>query len=437
MNFSYDAAGNMTQAGATTFGYDGAGRLKSVNGTSSTYGYDGNGGRARVTDGGAATFYVRSSMLGEVVMEVNSAGVRRAYVYAGGKLIAEQSTDGQFYYLHTNHLRSARAMTDVNGNLVYKGQFDPYGQALTEWSSSGNANLNTKKFTGYERDATGLDYANARMYNSGRGRFMTPDIKGLGSANVRRPQTLNRYAYTSNDPVNFIDRTGLDEEWWIVGDFTVTISAGGDRPIGLNHDLFDGNFLPEEGNVDGGSGGQGGGGVDFNELQRIMNEAVNLLIQRLSERPQCAQLFNNGGTSPESLGYDAVSLVQAFMNNNLIRIGFTYTPNGGGPPQLFPSHDVGAITTYGNASLPNAHGTRTSVGLVNINQGSFFMHGLRSDGVAVTNVPDAGFYGLSLREIQAAVIMHELLHATWNLPSDSNDPQQSMANSGAVRLGCF
>src|SRR5262249_47192833 len=52
VNFNYDAAGNMTQAGATTFGYDGAGRLKAVNGTANTYGYDGNGRRARVTDGG-------------------------------------------------------------------------------------------------------------------------------------------------------------------------------------------------------------------------------------------------------------------------------------------------------------------------------------------------------------------------------------------------
>jgi len=209
-NFSYDAAGNMTQAGSATYGYDGAGRLKSVNGTANTYGYDGNGARVRVTDAGAAVFYVRSSVLGQVTMEVTSTGVRRAYVYSsGGKLIAQQSTDGQFYWLHTNHLNSARAMTDVNGNLVYKGQFDPYGKALTQWSSSGNTSLNTRKFTGYERDATGLDYAGARMYNSGRGRFMTPDIKGLESANVRKPQTLNRYSYTYNDPINHIDPSGL------------------------------------------------------------------------------------------------------------------------------------------------------------------------------------------------------------------------------------
>jgi RHS repeat-associated protein len=200
-NFSYDAVGNMTQEWSTTFGYDGASRLKSVNGTSSTYGYDGNGYRVRQTKWDGSLFYVRSSVLKNAVMEVKSSGVQRVHVYSpGGKLIAEQSTDGQFYWLHTNQLGTARAMTDVNGNLAYKGQFDPYGQTLFEWSASYNTELNTRKFTGYERDGTGLDYANARTYNSGRGRFMQADPMGrecqgqqpnpLGAAEKSMPQTM-------------------------------------------------------------------------------------------------------------------------------------------------------------------------------------------------------------------------------------------------------
>ncbi|MGE0133173.1 MAG: RHS repeat domain-containing protein [Blastocatellales bacterium] len=232
-SFSYDAAGNMTQAGGTAYSYDGAGRLKQVNGLSNTYGYDANGGRIRVLSGGAEVFYVRSSMLGQVAMEVSTSGVKRVYVYAGSKLVAQQSTDGQFYWVHTNHLGSARAMTDVNGNLAYKGQFDPYGQALTEWSSSGNTNLNTKKFTGYERDATGLDYANARMYNSGRGRFMQADPMGLGAANLKSPQSLNRFAYVNNDPVNYIDRRGLFGEMSLCNMVSYTPIGGNESGWGL------------------------------------------------------------------------------------------------------------------------------------------------------------------------------------------------------------
>ncbi len=56
INFTYDNSGNMTAAGATTYQWDGANRLKSVNGgTSGSYGFDGNGKRVKKTEGGART----------------------------------------------------------------------------------------------------------------------------------------------------------------------------------------------------------------------------------------------------------------------------------------------------------------------------------------------------------------------------------------------
>ncbi|MDX2033540.1 MAG: hypothetical protein SF339_22880, partial [Blastocatellia bacterium] len=88
-SYTYDAAGNQTNAPGYTYAYDGANRLKTVNGAAASYGYDGDGMKSRQTSGGNAIFYVRSSVLGNVAMEVNAAaGVYRAYVYAGGKLVA-------------------------------------------------------------------------------------------------------------------------------------------------------------------------------------------------------------------------------------------------------------------------------------------------------------------------------------------------------------
>ncbi len=209
LSYGYDAAGNMTGSGGQAYSYDGANRLKTASNGTSSYGYDGDGKRVRKTENGSAVYYVYSTMSGQAMMEVTAASIQRAYIYDGKKLVAMQATDGQFYWNHRNHLGNARAMTDVNGNLAYKGQFDPYGAALTEWSSTGNTNLNNKKFTGYERDsATGLDYAEARMYSSGRGRLLTPDPIGLKAVNQKRPESLNRYAYVGNDPVNFIDPAG-------------------------------------------------------------------------------------------------------------------------------------------------------------------------------------------------------------------------------------
>jgi RHS repeat-associated protein len=94
--------------------------------------------------------------------------------------------------------------------VVYRGEFDPHGQALYEWASGGATFLNSHKFTGYERDwATNLNYAKARTYNHNRGRFMQADPLGAGAADATSPQSLNRYSYVGNDPANFVDPTGL------------------------------------------------------------------------------------------------------------------------------------------------------------------------------------------------------------------------------------
>jgi RHS repeat-associated protein len=311
--------------------------LKSVNGAANTYGYDGNGSRVRVTegDGAAPTFYVRSSVLGQAALEVNATGVRRAYVYAGRKLVGQQSTDGQFYWLHTNHLGSSRAMTDVNGNLVYKGQFDPYGQVLTEWSSSGNANLNSKKFTGYERDgATGLDYANARMYNFGRGRFMQPDPNGIGAANLRVPGSLNRYSYAGNDPVNHVDPRGTDylfaicvwvseiviDDYWY--DIYSCTALDGIEPLAVQREVE--------------RGGEGGGEPQQDPLKSLPDyeDALKHFEKFLKDNPGCEgkidELANKAGikttfvdTFSNIIWADARNAPASIMSRRLADFGET------------------------------------------------------------------------------------------------------------------
>ncbi|MGI8918560.1 MAG: RHS repeat-associated core domain-containing protein, partial [Pyrinomonadaceae bacterium] len=63
----------------------------------------------------------------------------------------------------------------------------------------------------YERDANGGDDAMMRRYQSSSSRFNQPDPYD-GSYNFTDPQSLNRYAYTQNDPVNFVDPSGLTAE---------------------------------------------------------------------------------------------------------------------------------------------------------------------------------------------------------------------------------
>jgi RHS repeat-associated protein len=134
--------------------------------------------------------------------------------------------------------------------VVYRAEFDPHGQQLYEWASGGATFLNSHKFTGYERDwATNLDYAKARSYTRYRGRFLQPDPLGVAAADVTNPQSLNRYGYVGNDPVNFVDPSGLNSEappirietwepgpWWNYFIWMLLFGwgggGGGHQPIG-------------------------------------------------------------------------------------------------------------------------------------------------------------------------------------------------------------
>lgn len=63
------------------------------------------------------------------------------------------------------------------------------------------------KFTGKERDSeSGLDNFGKRYYASSMGRFSSTDP---GPYIWRDPQTLNRYTYTRNNPLRYVDPTGM------------------------------------------------------------------------------------------------------------------------------------------------------------------------------------------------------------------------------------
>jgi RHS repeat-associated protein len=98
------------------------------------------------------------------------------------------------------------------------------------------------KFTGKERDSeSNLDYLIARHYSGALGRFMQPDeFKGgtadafdgeteppgpLPYADILNPQSLNKYAYTYNNPLRYADPNGHCADACLV-EAAVTIGTG-------------------------------------------------------------------------------------------------------------------------------------------------------------------------------------------------------------------
>ena len=67
-----------------------------------------------------------------------------------------------------------------------------------------------KLFTGQRLDSTGLYYYNARYYDPGIGKFISPDSI---IPNYFNPQFLNRYSYCLNNPLKYTDSTGHFLDW--------------------------------------------------------------------------------------------------------------------------------------------------------------------------------------------------------------------------------
>lgn len=84
------------------------------------------------------------------------------------------------------------------------------------WSSTRTSSTNTnafEQFTSKERDSeTGLDFFEARCYSGAQSRFRSPDPSNL-SVDFWVPQSWNRYSYTLNNPLAYVDRNGLWPTW--------------------------------------------------------------------------------------------------------------------------------------------------------------------------------------------------------------------------------
>lgn len=222
--WQYDASGNQVRSQTATgawqrMEYDMAGRLVRVKDdagnllASNTYG-DSNA-RIGTQEGATRTYYAWLS--GSVVAEYtetdgtasyNSPQWSKSYLYLGGRLLATQTAvagSERVEYHHPERL-GTRVVSNAHDANSFEQSSLPFGSALSA-ESTGATN---RRFTSYERSpATGLDYAVNRHYDSMQGRFTQVDPLEMGAVNLSDPQSLNLYAYCTNDPVNGYDPAGL------------------------------------------------------------------------------------------------------------------------------------------------------------------------------------------------------------------------------------
>jgi RHS repeat-associated protein len=222
--FAYDAAGNQVRALASggvsqRFQYDAANRLVTVRTDASviiaSYSYGASNERLIREEAGVRTYHACN---GSAEYTETGSSITpqwsKYYIYLGARLLSTLTPNGptgHFVQYHHPDRLGTRLVTNAQDTTYFEQQTLPFGTALNESPpAGGTTNATNRRFTTYDRSLnTGLDYAVNRHYDAQQGRFTQVDPIGMRSTDLSSPQTLNLYAYCTNDPINHTDPSGL------------------------------------------------------------------------------------------------------------------------------------------------------------------------------------------------------------------------------------
>ncbi len=146
-------------------------------------------------------------------------------------------------FYHYDIRGSVTNIVREDGSLIEGYTYDEFGNKVTtEYDENGNPITNPNSevfenevtFTSSITDtSTGLQYMNARYYDSSTGRFLSQDTY---SGNAYEPWTQHLYSYCGNNPVNMIDPTGHSTKYISASDYNSQLT-------GLNDELLQRNRL--------------------------------------------------------------------------------------------------------------------------------------------------------------------------------------------------
>ena len=192
------------------------GLLRTVNGSTTTQIWDGD----------------------QLALELNNGVVTNKYL-RGINLIAADLGGNRSYYLFNGH-GDVTGLANTAGTLTKSYDYDAFGN---QKGTIDPADTNKFRYGGeYWDDQTGTYYLRARYYNPGTGRFISEDsvtsskknslksyydalrANANNSEEIQRikgeqerysmddPLSLNLYTYCHNDPINYNDPSGHDDE---------------------------------------------------------------------------------------------------------------------------------------------------------------------------------------------------------------------------------
>jgi RHS repeat-associated protein len=246
---TYDDAGNMTYDGSYYYKYDGNNKIIAVGTTSggnnvASYAYNSRGMRVSTTSSGSTVEWMFD--LAGNALTASVPGTTQFYeaeYFVGGRDWGTLSTGG-VNFRYPDWVGNGRVWQDVSGTVTQQAAYAAFGDGLFAPGGGSCCALGAGMFDSAWRDSGSNTYHTMnREYSPTQGRWLTPDPAGLAAVDPSNPQTWNRYAYVTNNPVSNTDPTGLCDD-----------GSGDDGSGDCGGDGSGGN-----GGGDGSGGGPGGG----------------------------------------------------------------------------------------------------------------------------------------------------------------------------------
>ncbi len=244
-SYSYDAVGNrLSSLGMSPYAYNSSNQLTAT--PAATFTYDGNGNTLTKVDSSGTTMYtwdfenrlssvVLPASAGTVTFKYDPFGRRlqkgssvgiKNYLYDGSNSVEEIDQTGTLLaryaqgtgidepigesrgaasgFYEQDGLGSVTSLSSFAGALVDTYTYNSFGAST---ASTGTL-LNPFQYTGRDFDSeTGIQYYQARYYDSVNGRFINED-------RVRFKGGINFYRYVNNNPVNLVDPFGDGPLTW-------------------------------------------------------------------------------------------------------------------------------------------------------------------------------------------------------------------------------
>jgi RHS repeat-associated protein len=126
------------------------------------------------------------------------------------------STEARTFYYISDHIGTSQLIVDSAGVVVWQGNYAPFGQVDVVI----NELENSFRFPGQVLDSeSGLYYNWHRFYDPETGRYISADPIGLAGG-------INLYAYTENDPINWIDPEGLSPDAGLLETYAAVAAYG-------------------------------------------------------------------------------------------------------------------------------------------------------------------------------------------------------------------